>query len=77
MIVLFQNRADSAKNWNQFQEHEAKEKEVFDPFKDLNREWLSQLGFLLMNSSSCEDFKSCIAANCQVFFNIGSKNGSF
>lgn len=65
----FSNHADSAKNWNQFQEHEAKEKEVFDPFKDLNREWLSQLGFLLMNSSSCEDFKACIVAKCQVFFN--------
>lgn len=66
-MVLFQNHTDSAKIWNQFQELEAKDKEVFDLFEDLNREWLSQLVFLLMNSSSCEDFKSHIVAKCQVF----------
>lgn len=45
MIVFSQNHTDNAKIWNQFQDHEAKDKEVFDPFKDLNREWLSQPGF--------------------------------
>lgn len=54
--------------WNQFQEHEAKDKEVFDPFEDLNRQWLSQLVFSLMSCSSCEDFKSCAAAKCLDFF---------
>lgn len=45
----------STKIWKPFQEHEAEVKEVFDHFEDLNSEWLSQVGFSLMNSSSCED----------------------
>lgn len=68
-MIFFQSHTDSAKIWNQFQEHEAEDKVIFDPSEGLSREWLSQLGFLLMNSLSCEDFKCLIEAKCQVFFN--------